>query len=120
MGFSLCGIPVGRGYVKTLRISGVEDSTWQGRVVDRKPTALPCGDGRNRRTCCPDCCRGACQAGASVEFTGIRNTDKGERRTKYSEAEPNNWSSRFVSRSRGLAEDVRVLVDCSDSRCSAL
>ncbi len=44
-------------------------------------------------------------AGASVEFTGIRNTDKGERRTKYSEAEPNNWSSRFVSRSRGLADE---------------
>src|SRR5882762_789291 len=40
MGFSLCGIPVGRGYVRTLYMSGVEDSTWQGRVVDRKPTAL--------------------------------------------------------------------------------
>ena len=39
MGFSLCGIPVGRGYVKTLRIFGVEDSTWPGRVVDTIPTA---------------------------------------------------------------------------------
>ncbi len=39
MGFSLCGIPVGRGYVKTLRIFGVEDSTWPGRVVDSIPTA---------------------------------------------------------------------------------
>src|SRR6266436_8935848 len=39
MGFILCGIPVGRGYVKTLRIFGVEDSTWPGRVVDSIPTA---------------------------------------------------------------------------------
>jgi 3-oxoacyl-[acyl-carrier protein] reductase len=30
--------------------------------------------------------------------------DKGERRTKYSEAESNNWSSRFVSCSNGSAD----------------
>src|SRR5438034_4032656 len=78
MGFSLCGIPVGHGYVKALRISGVEDLTWQGRVVDRKPTALPCGDGRNRRMCCPDYCRGACLPirwpGYLVDYNGLEGT----------------------------------------------